>query len=43
MSITHSAVIERSNGNKKITYNSSSPDEIALVNAAAFFGFKYFE
>ena len=26
-----------------VTYNSTSPDELALVNAAKFFGFKFIE
>ena len=32
---------ENTNANMNQTYNASSPDELALVNAAKFFGFRY--
>lgn len=39
LAICHTIIIENKNG--KINYNASSPDELALVNAARFFGVKY--
>ncbi|CDW74651.1 p-type atpase [Stylonychia lemnae] len=41
MALTHEAVIDKHSEDGKICYNSSSPDELALVNAAAFFGFRF--
>lgn len=39
LAICHSIIIEKKND--KLTYNASSPDELALVNAAKFCGFEY--
>ena len=39
LSVCHTVVIEENQGVK--TYNASSPDELALVNAAKFFGFEF--
>lgn len=39
LAICHTVVIEHKDG--KINYNASSPDELALVNAARFFGVKF--
>lgn len=39
LAICHTVIIEQKEG--KIHYNASSPDELALVNAARFFGFKF--
>jgi len=39
LAICHTIIIENKNG--KLNYNASSPDELALVNAARFFGVKY--
>lgn len=36
LALCHTVIIEEKNG--KIFYNASSPDELALVNAAKFFG-----
>ena len=41
LAICHTIIIENKNG--KINYNASSPDELALVNAARFFGVKYLD
>ncbi len=41
LAICHTIIIENKNG--KLNYNASSPDELALVNAARFFGVKYVE
>jgi phospholipid-transporting ATPase len=41
LAICHTVVIEHKDG--KINYNASSPDELALVNAARFFGVKFAE
>lgn len=35
----HTVIVDPNNGNP--LYNSSSPDELALVNAAKFFGIKF--
>ena len=37
----HTVIIERKED--KLIYNASSPDELALVNAARFFGVKFFD
>ncbi len=37
LSICHTVVADIKDG--KIAYNASSPDELALVNAAKYFGF----
>lgn len=39
LAICHTIIIENKNG--QINYNASSPDELALVNAARYFGVKY--
>jgi phospholipid-transporting ATPase len=39
LAICHTIIIENKNG--KVNYNASSPDELALVNAARFFGVRY--
>lgn len=36
LAICHTIIIEKKNG--IINYNASSPDELALTNAARFFG-----
>lgn len=41
LAICHTVIIERKEG--KLNYNASSPDELALVNAARFFGYKFFD
>lgn len=41
LALCHNIIIENKNG--KINYNASSPDELALVNAARFFGVKYMD
>jgi len=41
LAICHTIIIENKNG--KLNYNASSPDELALVNAARFFGVKYID
>jgi phospholipid-transporting ATPase len=41
LAICHTIIIEKKDD--KINYNASSPDELALVNAARFFGFKFFD
>ena len=41
LAICHTIIIEHKNG--KLNYNASSPDELALVNAARYFGVKYVE
>lgn len=37
LSVCHTCIVEEKKG--KIVYNASSPDELALVNAARYFGF----
>ena len=37
MAVCHTVVAELKNG--KIQYNASSPDELALINAAKYFGY----
>ena len=39
LALCHTIIIENKNGN--LNYNASSPDELALVNAARFFGVKF--
>lgn len=39
LALCHTIIIENKDG--KINYNASSPDELALVNAARFFGVKF--
>ena len=39
LALCHTIIIENKDG--KLNYNASSPDELALVNAARFFGIKY--
>ena len=39
LALCHTIIIENKKG--KISYNASSPDELALVNAAKFFGVKF--
>lgn len=41
LAVCHTVIIENKEG--KINYNASSPDELALVNAARFFGMKFVE
>ena len=39
LSVCHTVIVEEKNG--KVTYNASSPDELALVNAAKYFGYEF--
>ncbi len=39
LSICHTVIVENNNG--KVTYNASSPDELALVNGAKFLGYSF--
>jgi phospholipid-transporting ATPase len=39
LALCHTIIIEKKHG--KTNYNASSPDELALVNAARFFGVKF--
>jgi magnesium-transporting ATPase (P-type) len=39
LALCHTIIIENKNG--KVSYNASSPDELALVNAARFFGAQF--
>jgi len=41
LALCHSIIVE--NKNDKIEYNASSPDELALVNAAKYFGVEFTE
>ena len=41
LALCHTIIIENKNG--EIKYQASSPDELALVNAARFFGIKYLD
>jgi phospholipid-transporting ATPase len=41
LAICHTIIIEHKNG--KLNYNAASPDELALVNAARFFGVKFLD
>lgn len=46
LAVCHTIVVERKKdkqGNEKIFYNASSPDELALVNAARHWGFKFLD
>ena len=39
MGLCHTVIVDEKEGN--IKYNASSPDELALVNAARYFGFMF--
>lgn len=39
MALCHTIIIDKSNG--KDNYNSSSPDELALVYGASFLGYRF--
>jgi phospholipid-transporting ATPase len=39
LAVCHTIIVE--NKEDQIVYNASSPDELALVNAAKFFGFSF--
>lgn len=39
LGVCHTVIVEEKNGHT--IYNASSPDELALVNAAKFFGFAF--
>jgi len=39
LSVCHTVVVEEKNG--KLTYNASSPDELALVNGAKYLGYNF--
>jgi phospholipid-transporting ATPase len=39
LAVCHTVIVEEKNG--KSVYNASSPDELALVNAAKFFGYSF--
>lgn len=39
LAVCHTIIVEEKNG--RINYNSSSPDELALVNAAKYFGYNF--
>lgn len=39
LALCHTVVIEKKN--EKVFYNASSPDELALVNAAKYFGYTF--
>ena len=41
LALCHTVIIENKDG--QINYNASSPDELALVNAARFFGMKFID
>jgi magnesium-transporting ATPase (P-type) len=41
LALCHTIIIENKGG--RLNYNASSPDELALVNAARFFGVKYLD
>lgn len=41
LALCHTVIIENKGG--KLTYNASSPDELALVNGARFLGVKFIE
>jgi magnesium-transporting ATPase (P-type) len=44
LSVCHTVIAERSKhstSSDKLSYNASSPDELALVNAAKFFGYSF--
>ena len=39
LAVCHTIIVENKKGN--VVYNASSPDELALVNGAKFFGFNF--
>jgi phospholipid-transporting ATPase len=39
LAVCHTVVIEERNG--KVSFNASSPDELALVNGAKYLGYKF--
>jgi magnesium-transporting ATPase (P-type) len=39
LGLCHTVIVEEKNG--KMVYNSQSPDELALINAAKHFGFNF--
>jgi phospholipid-transporting ATPase len=39
LAVCHTVIVEEKNG--KLVYNASSPDELALVNAAKYFGHSF--
>lgn len=42
LSVCHTVIAEKAkNGSNSLVYNASSPDELALVNAAKFFGYNF--
>ena len=44
LSVCHTVIAEKAKHSKdpnNLTYNASSPDELALVNAAKFFGYTF--
>lgn len=41
LSVCHTVICEKSKTSEQITYNASSPDELALVNAAKYFGYNF--
>jgi len=41
LAVCHTLVVETKNGVLK--YNASSPDELALTNAARYFGYKFLD
>jgi magnesium-transporting ATPase (P-type) len=44
LSVCHTVIAEKSKhstSSDKLSYNASSPDELALVNAAKFFGYSF--
>ncbi|KAH9102639.1 hypothetical protein LEN26_012732 [Aphanomyces euteiches] len=43
LSICHSVVLEKDDTTNETTFSASSPDELALVAGAAFFGYKFTE
>ena len=42
MSVCHTVITEKSKlKSGTLVYNASSPDELALINAAKFFGYNF--
>lgn len=41
LALCHTVILEKKEG--KLVYNASSPDELALVNAARFFDVKFID
>lgn len=44
LAVCHTVIAEKAKGSKgsdNLTYNASSPDELALVNAAKYFGYYF--